>query len=519
MGGPTVDAANEMEAQGIRLIDVRHEQAAVMMAHAYARMKRRPGVCMAASGPGVTNLITGMANAWADSAPVIAIGGSAPVGQTGRMVFQEVDQVALMTPITRWAQRCHDGRRIPQLVEAAFNAAYSGRPGTVYLDMPGDILYADAGDVQVCEGTRKPTLEARAGERELEQAIALLRSAERPVVFYGSGVLWSSAEANLKSFVETFQTPFWSTPMARGCVPEDHPLHFSAARSEGFRNADVIVQIGTRQSYVADFVSPPRWSATAKLIQIDIDPTEIGRNRHADVPLIGDAAIVLDQLVQLAAADGGDRERSRAWRERLAALNTEKVQAAEGRLASDAEPIHPLRLSREVRDAIPRDTVLVVDGTEILNFARQSIPFYGPFSLNSGPFGTMGVGLPLGLGAKVALPDQPVVVLHGDGSFGLNAMEMDTAIRHNIPVVCIISNNGGWSARQPEKYKAGRELGHTRYDEMFTALGCHTSFVEKPADLAPAIRAALDSNKPAVVNVVTEPTARSKTAKFADYET
>lgn len=187
-------------------------------------------------------------------------------------------------------------------------------------------------------------------------------------------------------------------------------------------------------------------------------------------------------------------------------------------MRADTRPIHPLRLCREVRDYLPADAVLCVDGQEILTYARQSIPFFLPHSLNSGPFGCMGVGLPLALGAKVAMPDTPVLVLHGDGSFGLNAMEMDTAVRHRVPVVCVISNNAGWTARQAH-LKVGRELGFTRYDKMFEAIGCHGEFVDDPAEIRPALDRAFASGRPAVVNVITDPEARATTTQFALYET
>ena len=517
MGGPMIDCENACSQREIRMIDVRHEQAAAMMANAYSRLRRRPAVCMACSGPGATNLITGVANAFVDSAPVVAVGGSSPVTQSGMGAFQETDQVALFRPITRWAERCHDPRRIPEFVDAAFRYAFGSRPGPVYLDMPGDVLYREVPDDQVRwtgapGGRRRPQ-----GEPELvDRAAALIAASERPVIISGSGVLWAEAERELRALVEQAQIPFYTTPQGRGVIPEDHPLCFLGARGTAWREADLVVLAGTRQNYVVGFARPPRVNRKAKVIQIDIDAAEIGRNRSTDVGIVGDAKAVLAQLV--AAGDGRfHAERRTGWVSSLAGEDEEKRAELETRMAAGGRPIHPLRLCREVRDFLPRDAVLCVDGQEILNFARSAIPFHAPYSLNSGPYGCMGVGLPFGLGAKAAMPEALVIVLHGDGSFGLNAMELDTALRHNLPVVCVISNNGGWTAT--DRPKTGRDLGFTRYDLMFGAIGCHAEYVEDPQQIRPALDRAAASGKPAVVNVITDPTARAQTARYADYST
>jgi thiamine pyrophosphate-dependent acetolactate synthase large subunit-like protein len=517
MGGPMIDAENACQEAGIRMVDVRHEQAAAMMANAYSRVLCKPSVCMAASGPGTTNLTTGVAHAFVDCAPVIAIGGSSPVSQYGMGAFQEMDQVAMMKPITRWAERAYDARRIPELVAAAFRHAFAGPPGPVYLDMPGDVLYrdvdvADVRWVRADAGRQRPL-----GDPWLiDRAIALYEQAERPVLIAGSGVLWSGASAELQAWVERSGMPFWTTPQGRGVIPEDHPLCFLNARATALREADVVSVIGTRLNYVIDFGRPPRIGPAARMIQIDLDPNELGRTRHVDVGIAGDAKAVLGQLRE--AADGRLAGRYDRWVAYLADLNQEKRMDAERALSTEQVPIHPLRLCREVRDFLERDAILCVDGQEILNFGRQSIPTYVPgHRLNSGPFGTMGVGLPFGLGAKLARPDKQVVVLHGDGSMGLNVMELDTAFRHGIDVLTVVSNNGGWTAA--DRPKAGRDLGYTRFDLVAQALGCHGEHVESPEAIRPALDRAASSGRPAVVNVVTDAAARARTAKFATYST
>ena len=519
MGGPMLETESACLKLGVRAIDTRHEQAAAMMAHAYSRTTRRPGVCMGCSGPGTTNLVTGVANAFVDAAPLIAVGGSSPRVYLGMEAFQEIDQVAIMRPITKWAERVLEARRIPELVATAFRAATSGRPGPVYLDLPGDVLGEAVEEASVAFPARsEPTPRAQGDPAAIAAAVALLARAERPLVIGGSGVWWSDAASAFQTFVDTTGIPFYTTPISRGIVAEDHALAFLNARARAFAEADVLLAVGTRFNYVLQFGRPPRFAADLKVIHIDVNPSQLGANRRVDVPIVGDARAVLEQLV--AEARGTlDRGRYAAWGSRLRALDAEKAAEMDKQMSTDQVPIHPLRLCKEVRDFLRRDAILVVDGQEILNYGRQSIPTFAPgHRLNSGPFGCMGVGLPFGVGAKVARPDAQVLVLHGDGSYGLNAMEIDTAVRHRIPVVVVISNNGGWTA-DPQGSKPGRNLGYTRYDKVAQDLGAHGEFVEKPHEIRPALERAWASGKPAVVNVVTDFKARAQTIRFSAYTT
>jgi acetolactate synthase-1/2/3 large subunit len=519
MGGPMIETESELLRLGVRGIDTRHEQAASIMAHAYTRVRRRPGVCMGASGPGATNLVTGVANAFTDAAPVVAIGGSSPRVYLGMEAFQEIDQVAVMRPITKWAERILDTRRIPEFVTTAFRQATTGRPGPVYLDLPGDILGEKVEESAVTyPAPWRPAPRSLGDPAAVREAIALLARAQRPLVLAGSGALWSDAPAALQAFVEAAGIPFYTTPMSRGLIPEDHRLAFLNARAKAFAEADVILAVGTRFNYVIQFGRAPRFAADLKVIHVDINPTELGHNRPADVPIAGDARAVLEQLV--AEAKGTlDPARYTAWTAKLKAIDTEKGAEMAKAMSTDQTPIHPLRLCKEVRDFLRRDAILAVDGQEILNFGRQSIPTFVPgHRLNSGPFGCMGVGLPFGVGAKVAKPDAQVVVLHGDGSYGINAMEIDTAVRHRVPVLVVISNNGGWTA-DPQRNKPGRNLGFTRYDRVAMDFGAHGEFVEKAHEIRRALERAAASGKPAVVNVITDDTARATTVRFSAYTT
>ena len=515
-GGPMVDVGARCIEAGFRTIDCRHEQAAAMAAHAYSRVIGKPGVCFAASGPGTTNLITGVGNAFLDAIPVIAMGGASPVSEIGKGAFQEMDQVGMFKPITKYAERVIDVRRIPEIINKAFRVATGGQPGPVYVDLPGDVLYNRVEESEVMFPNRPHSIPRVAADPALiKQAIAMLKQAQRPIILTGTGVFWSGAMNELKEFVDLTQIPFYTTPQGRGVIPEDHPLSFLGARNQAWKEADAVLIIGTRLNFIVGFGLPPRWDAGVKIAQVDISDEEIGRNRPVDLSIVGDAKTVLRQLID-EAGDAFHKRGESPWVDKLRGYDRKSQEKSEALLNSDATPIHPLRLCKEVRDFMDRDAIIVVDGHEILNFARQSIPFFAPgHSVNAGPNGCMGVAVPFGLGAKVAKPDKQVIVLSGDGSFGMNGMEIDTMVRHNIPVLIVISNNGGWAGKGT--MDAGRDLGFSRYDKMAEVFGAYGELVERPKDIRPAMERAVKSGKPAVVNVITDPNARSSTVSFANY--
>jgi len=525
MGAPMMAVESTAMQLGLRGIDVRHEQAAAMAAHAYARLRNRPGVCMAASGPGTTNLITGIAHAWADCTPIVALGGSAPVSASHRGTFQDIDQLKMMAPCTKWSERVYDPHRIPELINIAIRQAMSGRPGPVYLDLPGDILYGEVDEAKIeWPDPWDPAKRHRpmASTADVKAIVDLLSACDQPVIISGSGILWSEAENELQAFVEASGIPFYTTPQGRGVVPEDHEFCYLTARSTAFRESDLILIIGTRMNYVIGHAAPPRFNANAKIIRIDVDPEEIATSsRRLDVGVVADAKLALAQLTQ-ALRGKITPDTFRSWRDRLRGRNSSKTQEQEEILSTSATPIHPLRLCKEIRDFMDRDAILCVDGQEILNYGRQAIPTYvARHRLNSGAFGTMGVGMPFGIGAKVACPDKQVIVLHGDGSFGMNAMEFDTAVRHKLAILTVISLNGGWTG-DPQKERPGRDLGYTRFDQMAAALGGYGELVEKPDGIRPALEramAAVSKGQPALVNVVTDWRARATTADFTRYVT
>jgi len=509
MGGPNYEIINNAEDFGIKVTDFRHEQAASMAAHGYARVTGKPGVTTAASGPGTLNLLTGQYTAWADCAPMITLGGAGPISDFGRDGFQEVDQVGVFEPISKAVMRPTDPARYPEHISTAFRLSTSGRPGPVYVDCNEDVLYGKVEETEVPSATRVSGRARPAGDPDLiKQAVKLLSQSKRPIVFAGGGVWWSQAYDELRTLVERTGIPFYTSPMSRGLLPDDHEMSFPAARSGAFRRADVVLVVGTRFNWMMTFGK--RIAEESKVIQIDIHGAELGHNRSVDVGIEGDAKIVLQQMIDQVESIGFESKEETEWIESLReadAARRERVAPLEN---STQRPIHPLRLCKDLRGVMDRDAILTVDGNEILHFGRQSMPTYVPgHRLNSGPSGCMGVGLPYAIGAKMAKPDKQVVSLHGDGSLGMNVQDFDTAVRHNLPIIIVVSNNEGWTARVEGIRKPGRELGFTRFDKIAEALGGHGELVEDPADLTGALERAFDAGVPAIVNVRTDPTSRA----------
>jgi len=508
IGGPHSPAVKSCEKAGISTYYVRHEAGAAMAAHAYSRLTKRPGVCCTPLGPGTTNALTGLVNALLDAAPVVLIGGGPSRGDWGLEAYQEQDQLSMFRPACKKVYRIELARKIPETLALALHEANSGRKGPVYVEIAGDVL-TEAVDLDrlVWPARNAPPPRSAAPEAELDAAVALLRSAERPMLLTGSGIVWADAADALARFVDATGIPLVTTPQTRGIVPEDHRLSLIASRNRAQRDADVIAVIGTRANWLNGHLRPPRFGADARFIVANIDPDEIGRGRVPEVGIVADAGVFLDQLRERLAAAGGINSAAKAWVDELVAADAAKEPDRE--TLSQAVPIAPLRLCEEVRRVLPRDAVFIIDGHETLEFARRWIPSLSEANyLTSGPNGCMGVGVPFALGARVARPDRPVFVLMGDGGFGWHGMEYDTLIRHNLPIVGIVFNNAGFTAR-PAALGTGRELGYQRYDLMVAGFGGHGEFVERPENIAPALQRAIASGKPSLVNICVDPEAQA----------
>ncbi|HEX2170835.1 MAG TPA: thiamine pyrophosphate-binding protein, partial [Dehalococcoidia bacterium] len=371
VGGPVIEVFGAANEYGIRNIGVRHEQAAVMMAQAYGYVGGRVGVALLASGPAVTNGLTGIHVAWDNCWPLVVLGGSSSLRQRGRGAFQEAESVAMAAPITKWAVQVDNPRRIPEYIAKAFRIALSGRPGPVYLDLPSDVLHESIDEEAARPAPRvEPAPPPQADPDAVKRAVDLLQRAQRPVLIIGKGVRWSEPYQELRELVEGLSIPFVTSPMGRGYLPDDHPLCFQSARGMALREADVALIVGARLNWMFNFgrsIGPE-----AKLIQIDVAPEEIGSNRPTDVGLVGDARAVLRQILnEVAQAGAPSRTAETPWLDQLRQSRAKNEATIEPLLTSDAVPMTHHRLLREVRDAIPRESILTVDGQIVLATGRQ----------------------------------------------------------------------------------------------------------------------------------------------------
>lgn len=524
-GGPILELFRASATEGIRSIGVRHEQAAAFMAQAWSFVTGRPGVALAASGPGMINAITGLANAWANCWPMILIGGSSPQGAHQRGAFQEAPQVEMARPVCKWAAQVEDTRRIPEYVSIAFRMATSGRPGPVYLDLPGDIIQRQVELEEVrFPSDRRSEARPLGDPQQVRQAAKLLAEAERPLLIIGKGVVWSRPYDELRRLVD-LGLPFVTSPMGRGAVPDDHPMNFGAARSYALLNADVILALGTRFNWMFHFGHPPRFDPQVKVIQVDIEPEEIGVNRPLAVGIVGDAGMVLRQL--LGELEGRTLASDESpWLAALREQRQQNEQALEPLLNADDVPMNHHRLLREIRDFLERDAIVVDDGEASMAASRQVIPTYRPaHRLNSGTFGCMGVGVPFAIAAKLAHPDKQVVSINGDCAFGFNALELETAVRARAPVVFVVDNNDGivGSHLQDRFFPPGWEPVAAyppgiRYDRIIEAFGGHAEHVQRPQEVRPALERAFAAGVPACINVAIDPKAGRYRPRMMQYE-
>ncbi|MDH3754138.1 MAG: thiamine pyrophosphate-binding protein, partial [Acidimicrobiia bacterium] len=494
--------------EGIDVIDVRHEQAAVHAADAWARLHPgRVGVAVVTAGPGVTDGVTGVANAWRANSPIVVIGGQGPFSNLRRGSLQEMDHVAVMRPISKWADACYQTDRLGEYLEIAIRTALSGVPGPAFLEVPMDVLHAPIDlDSVPAPVFRDYRVAGTAPQAQLDEAGAIVAGASHPMVMAGTSLKWSDGAAALRRFAEALAIPCFTNGMARGLLAMDHPQFFNRTRKEALAAADVVVLAGTPLDFRMKFGMsiPP----DTRIVQLDLDETLVGQNRAADVGLVGNLGRNLDALRDtILRAGGADFS---AHGSRLRASEDAMAEAQAAQLTSDEVPIDPLRLCAEIAAAIDDDMIVIGDGGDIVAQASKviKVPVNGAW-MDPGPLGTLGVGMPFAIAAQIAHPDKRVLIVYGDGSFGLNGFEFDTAVRFGLPIVGVIGNDAAWGQMmRPQAMIYGEdrlvatELATTRYDKVVEALGGHGELVEEPADIGPAIGRALASGRPALVNVV-----------------
>jgi acetolactate synthase-1/2/3 large subunit len=508
-GGHIMPLYAGCKEQGIRIIDVRHEQAAVHAADAWARCNPgKVGVAAITAGPGVTDGVTGIANAWRANSPILIFGGQGPFENLRRGSLQEMDHIGVVRPITKFADAIYQTHRIPEYVELAIRHAVSGIPGPAYLEIPMDVFMGSVDDDKVFIPRIRTAPPRLSPDREaVREALSLLKSARRPMLMAGTSVKWSQASAAMNRFISETHIPSYTNGMGRGTIPPESPEFLNRSRREALKQIDCILLAGTLLDFRMAFGKTI--PADAKIIQLDMDATLIGQNRQSDVGLVGNLACSFELLLE-EMKNTGTRLDFSGWRDQLRKIETAAEAKVEAALGSDEVPVDPQRMCREVRDWLDTldDPIVIGDGGDIVATAAKIIPVKREGAwMDPGPLGTLGVGMPFALAAQASNPGKRVVIVYGDGSFGLNGFEYDTAVRFNLPIIGIVGNDGAWGQMmrpQGAIYKMfdSTLLNYTRYDKVVEALGGHGEFVERPEQIRPALERAAASGKPALINVI-----------------
>jgi acetolactate synthase-1/2/3 large subunit len=494
--------------EGIRVVDVRHEQTAGHAADGYARVTGRPGVCAVTAGPGVTDVVTAVANAQRAGIPIVVIGGAGPRALCDMGSLQDMDAVTLMRPITKWSVQVPEVRRIEEYIDAAFRIAQANVPGAVFLEMPLDLLMNMSDDAERPLTRPLPEPPRPNGDpRALSQASRVLAESSRPAFLVGTQIRWSPARDAIKKAADAIQAPFFLNGMARGGLPPEHPNLFARARKLALAQADAVFVFGTPFDFRVDYGRSPTWAPGARIVQVDLDGAELGRNRAIDVAIHGDSGLVLEHLA--ASASSSAKVDRSAWLATVRAEEAKRRAKMEAELSSEASPPNPLRVCAELGKRLGPNDVVVGDGGDFIATAASVLKLEWPqVWMDPGPLGTLGVGPGYAMAAKLVRPDAHVVLVYGDGSFGLHALEFEAMVRQGIAVIAVIGNDAGWTQirrGQVELYGEARAvataLEYTRYEKVVEAVGGFGAWVERLEDLAPALDAAFASKKASCVNV------------------
>ncbi len=499
---PIYDGCRE---EGIDIVDTRHEQSAAFAAEGWAKATREPGVCAVTAGPGVTNAMSPMGSALMNRSPMVVLGGRAPAMRWGMGSLQEIDHIPFVAPLARLAKTAESTAEIPALMDEALAAAAGPPGGPTFLDFPMDYVFMDVDVDADGPASEVDPLLVPAAEG-VEAAAELLRGAERPVIMAGSGLYWAHGEHALQAIAEELRIPVFVNGLGRGCIPADHELAFSRARGQGLKGADVALVIGVPMDFRLGFGDS--FGEETKIVAIDSCAPERAHPREVAVDLVGGVPATLDALRDAAA---GGPERS-GWIVALQAGENEKRAAEQEELNDPRAPLHPMRLYNELAQVLDRNAIVIGDGGDFVSYAGRVIDTYEPGCwMDPGPYGCLGAGPGYALAAKLANPDRQVCLLLGDGAFGFSGMEFDTLVRHNVPVVAVMGNNGIWALeKHPMEFLYGYSVAaelqpECRYDQVVEALGGHGELVKEPEELKPALERAFASGKPALVNVLTDP--------------
>lgn len=516
-GGHISDIYDGCIDEGVRIIDVRHEQVAAHAADGYARMTGGLGCAVVTAGPGTTNAVTGVANALRAESPMLLIGGQAALAQHRMGGLQDLAHVDLLRPITKFASTVPSTARVADFVAMAAREAFSGAPGPVYLEMPRDILDARVplGEARIpAPGRSRASARSVGDPEDIDRLSDLLRRSERPCILLGQQVWTCRGTEAAVRFVEALEVPTYMNGAARGTLAPGHRLHFQLTRREAFAQADLVLVVGTpfdfRLRYGASIKAPT-------VVQIDMGYATVGRNRDIDLGLVGDVGAILDAVTDavgsLPAAMASRRE---GWIDHLRSSETRLVGVRQRELFNDQQPIHPYRLAHEIDQFLTEDSIFVGDGGDVVTFAGNVVQPKSPGSwMDPGPLGTLGVGTGFAMAAKLAHPEREVVALFGDGSFAMTAFDMQSAVRFDLPYIAIVGNNSYMNqirCGQIQKYGQARGsvanyLGDVDFERFADMLGFYGEAVREASEIAPALERARAAGTCAILNVWLDPDA------------
>ncbi len=520
VGFPVVPIASAAQKEGISYYGFRNEQAASYAAGAVGYLTGRPGACLAVSGPGMIHAIAGLSNAWSNRWPMLLLGGANDSYQNGGGAFQEAPQIEAARPFVKYAARPDSLERVPYYVEQAVRTSIYGAPGAAYLDLPNDIITGELNEAEVALPPCCPEPpRSLADPNAIDRALAALRSAERPLVIVGKGAAYARAENEVRRFIETTQLPFLPTPMGKGVVPDSHPLSAASARSDALGQADLVLLIGARLNWILHFGLPPRFSETVRVVQIDIEPEEIGTNVPCEVGLVGDAGAVVDQLNQALEKNPWRFDEKSPWRQALRAKADENEQAVAAMCEDDGVPMGYYRVLREIRDQLPPDHMLVCEGANTMDISRSVLMHDEPRRrLDAGSFGTMGVGTGFAIAAAAAEPTRKTICVQGDSAFGFSGMEVEVACRYQLPITFVVVNNngigGGFDDLDPAAPNPAQYTIAAHYERIIEGFGGKGYFATTPDEFGTALKEAVRDPLPNLVNVMIDPHAKRKPQKF-----
>jgi acetolactate synthase-1/2/3 large subunit len=513
-GGHVAPIFNSCVDNDIAVIDVRHEQAAGHAADAHARLTRNIGVAVVTAGPGVTDAVTAVANAYYARSPLILIGGAAPLNTRGKGALQEMPQTGMFRDFTKASFTIEQTEAIPAKLHEAFRIALNGRPGPVFIEIPLDILFGMVEKAEIFPKVTAAPVEPDIGD--MQRIFALARAAKKPVLIAGSQVYWDGASAALRELTDQTGIPVYTNGGGRGTLSMTHPHCFKLTRSKALKQADLVLIIGTPLDFRLRYGEG--WRDDIQLIQIENDAAELNHNRPAEVAIVANARLLLEAL-----SEGLQGIRYDEWLADVTGMEQAKREKQAAWEALDDAPVNHFRFGAEVNRFIDDDTIVIGDGGDIVSASAKAIAITQPGHwLDPGPLGCLGVGAPFALAAQFLHPGKKVLIINGDGSFGFNGFEFETAVRFKLPIVSIVGLDGAWGQiRNPIKKMMGRadgsKLALTRYDEMVAALGGYGELVESPEEIGPALTRAFASGKPACVNVLLDPDGLEKTSASTPY--